>query len=86
MCLFPHSSDLHFASHLSIRYIHDGSETVEDGIKFTATDGTNSVGFVLHVKASNVELLSWTCFEVRKKKSRLNHELFYQREIRVLSR
>lgn len=54
MCLFPHSSDLHFVSHLSIRYIHDGSETVEDSIKFTATDGTNSVSFVLHVKVSNV--------------------------------
>lgn len=54
MCLFPYSSHLHFVSHLSIRYIHDGSETVEDNIEFTASDGTNSVSFVLYVKVSNV--------------------------------
>lgn len=54
MCLYPQSSDLHFVWHLSIRYFHDGSETVEDDIEFTATDGTNSVSFVIHVKVSNV--------------------------------
>nr|XP_040037680.1 FRAS1-related extracellular matrix protein 1a isoform X7 [Gasterosteus aculeatus aculeatus] len=35
---------------LKVRYNHDGSETVEDHIEFTATDGSNSVHFVLQVK------------------------------------
>lgn len=35
-----------------IRYNHDGSETVEDHIEFTATDGSNSVHFVLQVKVT----------------------------------
>ncbi|XP_042370442.1 FRAS1-related extracellular matrix protein 1-like, partial [Plectropomus leopardus] len=35
---------------LQIRYNHDSSETVEDSLEFTATDGTNSVTFVLQVK------------------------------------
>lgn len=39
-----------FFCHLSFRYSHDGSETVEDNVEFTATDGTNSVSFVLQVK------------------------------------
>ncbi|XP_054457205.1 FRAS1-related extracellular matrix protein 1a isoform X2 [Anoplopoma fimbria] len=33
-----------------VRYNHDSSETVEDNIEFTATDGTNSVSFFLQVK------------------------------------
>ncbi|XP_036969222.1 FRAS1-related extracellular matrix protein 1a isoform X2 [Acanthopagrus latus] len=39
---------------LKVRYSHDGSETVEDNIEFTATDGTNSVSFVLQVKVKPV--------------------------------
>ncbi|XP_056156549.1 FRAS1-related extracellular matrix protein 1a isoform X2 [Lampris incognitus] len=39
---------------LKVRYIHDSSETVEDDIEFTATDGTNSVDFVLQVKVRPV--------------------------------
>ncbi|XP_033962126.1 FRAS1-related extracellular matrix protein 1a [Pseudochaenichthys georgianus] len=35
---------------LKVRYKHDGSETLEDNIEFTATDGTNSVSFILQVK------------------------------------
>ncbi|KAK2852025.1 hypothetical protein Q5P01_008301 [Channa striata] len=35
---------------LNVRYSHDSSETVEDNIEFTATDGTNSVSFILKVK------------------------------------
>ncbi|XP_041636155.1 FRAS1-related extracellular matrix protein 1a [Cheilinus undulatus] len=35
---------------LKVRYTHDGSETLEDNIEFTATDGTNSVSFVVPVK------------------------------------
>ncbi|XP_034712307.1 FRAS1-related extracellular matrix protein 1a isoform X2 [Etheostoma cragini] len=35
---------------LKVRYNHDSSETVEDTIEFTATDGTNSGSFVLKVK------------------------------------
>ncbi|XP_075943318.1 FRAS1-related extracellular matrix protein 1a [Anarhichas minor] len=35
---------------LKVRYKHDSSETVEDHIEFTATDGSNSVRFFLQVK------------------------------------
>lgn len=35
------------------RYIHDGSETLEDNIEFMATDGTNSVTFILNVKVAS---------------------------------
>ncbi|XP_060887337.1 FRAS1-related extracellular matrix protein 1a [Labrus mixtus] len=35
---------------LKVRYAHDGSETLEDNLHFTASDGTNSVSFVLQVK------------------------------------
>ncbi|XP_059211374.1 FRAS1-related extracellular matrix protein 1a [Centropristis striata] len=35
---------------LKVRYNHDSSETVEDNIEFTATDGINSVSFILQVK------------------------------------
>ncbi|KAF3697512.1 FRAS1-related extracellular matrix protein 1 [Channa argus] len=35
---------------LKVRYNHDSSETVEDNIEFTATDGRNSVSFILRVK------------------------------------
>lgn len=38
----------------SCRYNHDSSETEEDNIEFTATDGTNSVSFVLQVKVNAV--------------------------------
>ncbi|XP_010788032.1 FRAS1-related extracellular matrix protein 1-like, partial [Notothenia coriiceps] len=31
-------------------YKHDSSETLEDNIEFTSTDGTNSVSFLLQVK------------------------------------
>ncbi|XP_071782184.2 FRAS1-related extracellular matrix protein 1a [Centroberyx gerrardi] len=39
---------------LKVRYNHDSSETMEDNIEFTATDGTNSVNFVLQVKVMPV--------------------------------
>uniref|UniRef100_A0A667YH99 FRAS1-related extracellular matrix protein 1 n=1 Tax=Myripristis murdjan TaxID=586833 RepID=A0A667YH99_9TELE len=39
---------------LKVRYNHDGSETTEDDIEFTATDGTNAVSFVLQVKVTPV--------------------------------
>lgn len=39
---------------LKVRYRHDSSETVEDNIEFTATDGTNSVNFVLRVKVTPI--------------------------------
>ncbi|XP_070785815.1 FRAS1-related extracellular matrix protein 1a isoform X3 [Enoplosus armatus] len=39
---------------LKVRYSHDNSETVEDHIEFSATDGTNSVSFVLQVKVMPV--------------------------------
>ncbi|XP_071370696.1 FRAS1-related extracellular matrix protein 1a, partial [Centroberyx affinis] len=39
---------------LKVRYNHDSSETTEDDIEFTATDGTNSVSFVLQVKVMPV--------------------------------
>uniref|UniRef100_UPI0037E8F5E3 FRAS1-related extracellular matrix protein 1a n=1 Tax=Semicossyphus pulcher TaxID=241346 RepID=UPI0037E8F5E3 len=35
---------------LKVRYAHDGSETLEDNIEFTATDGKNPVSFILHVQ------------------------------------
>nr|XP_020450558.1 FRAS1-related extracellular matrix protein 1 isoform X2 [Monopterus albus] len=35
---------------LKVRYNHDSSETLQDNIEFTATDGINSVSFVLQVK------------------------------------
>lgn len=71
---------VHFISFIlsvmSIRYNHDSSETLEDNIEFTATDGTNSVSFVLQVKV--IGLLqkwtivtashSWSFFAVRKMK------------------
>uniref|UniRef100_A0A665UUV3 Fras1 related extracellular matrix 1a n=1 Tax=Echeneis naucrates TaxID=173247 RepID=A0A665UUV3_ECHNA len=37
-----------------VSYSHDSSETVEDSIEFTATDGTNSAAFVLHVKVNPI--------------------------------
>ncbi|CAL1590665.1 unnamed protein product [Knipowitschia caucasica] len=39
---------------IKIRYIHDGSETLEDNIELIGTDGINSVNFVLPVKVSPV--------------------------------
>ncbi|XP_073331288.1 FRAS1-related extracellular matrix protein 1a [Pagrus major] len=39
---------------LKVRYSHDSSETVEDSIELTATDGTNPVSFVLQVKVKPV--------------------------------
>uniref|UniRef100_H3CI90 Fras1 related extracellular matrix 1a n=1 Tax=Tetraodon nigroviridis TaxID=99883 RepID=H3CI90_TETNG len=39
---------------LQMRYRHDGSETPEDLIEFTATDGSNSVPFVLEVKVNPI--------------------------------
>lgn len=54
---------------LSIRYNHDSSETIEDYIEFIATDGTNSVSFVLQVKVIEIDSLmalhSWSFFAVR---------------------
>lgn len=38
---------MRFPSH---RYHHDSSETEEDNIECIATDGVNSVDFVLHIK------------------------------------
>ncbi|XP_041842591.1 FRAS1-related extracellular matrix protein 1a [Melanotaenia boesemani] len=39
---------------LKVRYSHDSSETTEDSIEFTATDGTNSISFTLIVKVTPV--------------------------------
>lgn len=39
------------------RYSHDGSETLEDLIELTATDGSNSVPFVLDVKVTSLLLV-----------------------------
>ncbi|KAM6909056.1 FRAS1-related extracellular matrix protein 1a [Xenentodon cancila] len=39
---------------LKVRYSHDGSESAEDNIEFTATDGTNSVNFTLPVKVTPI--------------------------------
>ncbi|XP_069576815.1 FRAS1-related extracellular matrix protein 1-like isoform X3 [Brachyistius frenatus] len=39
---------------LKVRYNHDSSETTDDNIKFTATDGTNSVSFILQVKVTPI--------------------------------
>ncbi|XP_055369067.1 FRAS1-related extracellular matrix protein 1a isoform X2 [Betta splendens] len=39
---------------LKVRYEHDGSETVEDSIELTATDGTNSAAFVLQVEVTPI--------------------------------
>lgn len=41
----------------AFRYSHDGSETLEDLIEFTATDGSNSVPFVLEVKVTSLFLV-----------------------------
>uniref|UniRef100_A0A3Q3FCR4 Fras1 related extracellular matrix 1a n=1 Tax=Labrus bergylta TaxID=56723 RepID=A0A3Q3FCR4_9LABR len=41
---------------LKVRYAHDGSETLEDNLHFTASDGTNSVSFVLQVMPINDEV------------------------------
>ncbi|XP_029409785.1 FRAS1-related extracellular matrix protein 1 isoform X2 [Nannospalax galili] len=35
---------------LKVRYQHDGSEGLQDGIYLEVTDGTNSVEFVLHIE------------------------------------
>ncbi|XP_078131977.1 FRAS1-related extracellular matrix protein 1a isoform X3 [Sander vitreus] len=45
-----HSFTVQDLKSLKVRYNHDSSETVEDTIEFTATDGTNSGSFVLKVK------------------------------------
>ncbi|XP_044197505.1 FRAS1-related extracellular matrix protein 1a [Thunnus albacares] len=45
---------VHDLKSLKVRYNHDNSETVEDNIEFTATDGTNSVSFVLKVKVTPI--------------------------------
>uniref|UniRef100_A0A8D0D5C7 Fras1 related extracellular matrix 1a n=1 Tax=Sander lucioperca TaxID=283035 RepID=A0A8D0D5C7_SANLU len=45
-----HSFTVQDLKSLKVRYTHDSSETVEDTIEFTATDGTNSGSFVLKVK------------------------------------
>ncbi|TSL34592.1 FRAS1-related extracellular matrix protein 1 [Bagarius yarrelli] len=37
---------------LKVRYHHDSSETENDNIECTATDGVNSVDFVLHIKVT----------------------------------
>ncbi|XP_040887458.1 FRAS1-related extracellular matrix protein 1a [Toxotes jaculatrix] len=39
---------------LKVRYNHDSSETVEDNIEFAATDGTNSVRFLLPVEVNPI--------------------------------
>ncbi|XP_060791413.1 FRAS1-related extracellular matrix protein 1a isoform X1 [Neoarius graeffei] len=39
---------------LKVRYHHDSSETEEDNIECIATDGVNSVDFVLHIKVTLV--------------------------------
>lgn len=52
-CSFHDSANLYFVCYLFMHsYNHDNSETVEDNIEFSATDGTNSVRFVLQVKVS----------------------------------
>ncbi|XP_030579126.1 FRAS1-related extracellular matrix protein 1a isoform X2 [Archocentrus centrarchus] len=37
-----------------VRYSHDSSETIQDNIEFTATDGTSSVSFVLRVMVTPI--------------------------------
>ncbi|KAK2860526.1 hypothetical protein Q7C36_004692 [Tachysurus vachellii] len=39
---------------LKVRYHHDSSETEEDNVECIATDGVNSVDFVLHIKVTLV--------------------------------
>ncbi|KAM7365982.1 hypothetical protein PAMP_015455 [Pampus punctatissimus] len=55
---FPLKPGQAFTTHdlksLKVRYNHDSSETVEDNIVFTATDGINSVSFVLKVKVTPI--------------------------------
>lgn len=41
----------------ALRYSHDGSETLEDRMEFTATDGTNALSFVLKVKVTSLLLV-----------------------------
>lgn len=41
----------------ALRYSHDGSETLEDRMEFTATDGTNALPFVLKVKVTPLLLV-----------------------------
>lgn len=45
-------------------YKHDDSETLVDDVEFTATDGTNSVDFVLQVKVMTVTVPLHECGEV----------------------
>lgn len=40
------------------RYRHDSSETEEDNIKCIATDGVNSVDFVLHIKVKEIKKIT----------------------------
>ncbi|XP_035796586.2 FRAS1-related extracellular matrix protein 1a isoform X2 [Amphiprion ocellaris] len=39
---------------LKVRYNHDSSETTDDNIEFTATDGINAVSFILQVKVNPI--------------------------------
>ncbi|XP_055084970.1 FRAS1-related extracellular matrix protein 1a isoform X2 [Periophthalmus magnuspinnatus] len=48
------SFSLQDLKNIKIRYIHDGSETLEDSIELIATDGTNPVSFVLPVKVTPI--------------------------------
>uniref|UniRef100_A0AAQ5ZHE3 FRAS1-related extracellular matrix protein N-terminal domain-containing protein n=1 Tax=Amphiprion ocellaris TaxID=80972 RepID=A0AAQ5ZHE3_AMPOC len=41
---------------LKVRYNHDSSETTDDNIEFTATDGINAVSFILQVNPINDEV------------------------------
>ncbi|XP_028263008.1 FRAS1-related extracellular matrix protein 1a [Parambassis ranga] len=45
---------LHDMNSHKVRYNHDSSETTEDSIEFTATDGINSASFILQVKVMPV--------------------------------
>lgn len=41
-------------NNIKIRYIHDSSETLEDNIELTATDGTNSIDFIVTVRVKPI--------------------------------
>ncbi|KAJ3585332.1 hypothetical protein NHX12_014053 [Muraenolepis orangiensis] len=49
-----HALTLQDLRNREVRYDHDGSETLDDSVELTATDGSNSVEFVLQVQVRPV--------------------------------